>query len=750
VKADVAFDVADGEPLVVNVGISAVDEAGAAKNLDAEMQGFDFDAVRDAARESWRTQLGKIEVHGGTDAQMRTFYTALYHCCVAPNVFSDVDGRYRGRDLKVHQAKGWTQYTVFSLWDTFRALHPLMTILEPERTNDFVNTFLAQYREGGALPVWELAGNETDCMIGYHAVPVIADAYAKGIRGYDARLALDAMVASAKRDVRGLPSYRKFGFVAAEEEGESVSKTLEYAYDDWCIASMARAMGRGEVADEFDVRAQSWKNLFDPSTGFFRPRRNDTWIEPFDPAEVNFHLTEANSWQYSMFVPHDVGGLAKLLGGREAFAARLDALFTAPSQTKGRDQADISGMIGQYAHGNEPSHHMAWLYDYAGQPWKSQERVRQILDTLYTDKPDGLCGNEDCGQMSAWYVLSAMGLYPVCPGRPEYDVGSPLFREISIHLGDGRTFALRSDGIGPYVRGASLGGAPLETTVLAHEAILRGGSLDLTTSAVPTEWGVATSAPAAVTGSYDAFVVTPFVVGARRVFDGEMELVLGVADRDASVWYALNEAKEFKRYEAPVRISATTSLSAYAARPTVRAADGPAAGMLHSKLVTARFVKIPHDWKITLAHPYAPQYAANGERTLIDGLRGGSDFRTGDWQGFQGVDLDATIDLGAEHAVTAIQIGFLQEMRSWIWMPTEVRFLVSTDGKEFRDLGEIESTVDEHSEAAEPLVFRFDTKTRARFVRVVGKNRGVCPPWHPGAGHQAWLFADEIGVDLAD
>ena len=431
------FSLKDGQPLVVKVGISAVDEAGAARNLDAEMPTFDFDAARSAARAGWRSQLAKVEAKGGTDAQRRTFYTALYHCCIAPNVFGDVDGRYRGRDGKIHQADGWTQHTVFSLWDTFRALHPLMTLIEPERTNDWIRTLLAQYREGGALPVWELAANETDCMIGYHAVPVIADAYAKGIRGWDANAALDAMVASANRDVRGLPAYRDNGFVPAEAEGESVSKTLEYAYDDWCIAEMARALGRSDVARTFEERAQSWKNLFDPATGFFRPRRNDTWITPFDPAEVNFHLTEANSWQYSLFVPHDVEGLATMHGGRDKLAARLDALFTAPSATKGRDQADISGMIGQYAHGNEPSHHMAWLYDYAGQPWKTQERVRQILGTLYSDQPDGLCGNEDCGQMSAWYVLSALGIYPVCPGRPEYVLGTPLFPEATLHLPGG-------------------------------------------------------------------------------------------------------------------------------------------------------------------------------------------------------------------------------------------------------------------------------------------------------------------------
>ena len=390
--------------VVVTVGISAIDTTEAHTNLTVEAPDFSFPRYRRLARAAWNGQLQKISIVGGTEAQRRTFYTALYHSCLAPNRYSDISKRYRGRDLKVHRAPDFDYYTVFSLWDTFRAAHPLLTILEPERTNDFVRTMLAQYEQGGALPVWELASNETHCMIGYHAVPVIWDAYAKGIRGYDAELAFRAMVHSASQDDRGLPAYREQGFIPSEVEGESVSKTLEYAYDDWCIAQMAKALGNDEEHARFSARAQAYKNVFDPSTGFMRAKRNHKWVGPFHPEEVNLHFTEANSWQYSMFVPHDLDGLIELLGGRDALAAWLDRLFTAPSETSGREQADITGLIGQYAHGNEPSHHMAYLYCFAGQPWKTQDRVRQILDTLYSDQPDGLCGNEDCGQMSAWYV----------------------------------------------------------------------------------------------------------------------------------------------------------------------------------------------------------------------------------------------------------------------------------------------------------------------------------------------------------
>ena len=417
VKAALRFTAKRGEAVLVKVGISAVDIDGARRNLDEEIPGWGFEAVHQAARLAWEEALGRITVRGGTLEQETAFYTALYHALLQPNTWSDTDGRYRGRDDAIHMAEGRTQYTVFSLWDTFRAAHPLYTILEPARTTDFIETFLAQRREGGRLPVWELAANETDCMIGYHAVSVIADAYAKGIRGFDAEAAFEAMRASAEEDARGLAAYRKYGYIPADKESESVSKTLEYAYDDWCIARMAEALGNEFERAKFDRRAASWRSLLDPATGFMRPKRNAAWLAPFRPTEVDFNFTEANSWQYTFFVPQDISGEMEALGGPAAYAAKLDSLFAASPQTTGREQSDITGLIGQYAHGNEPSHHMAYLYAYAGQPWKTQERVREIMDTMYAARPDGLIGNEDCGQMSAWYVLSALGFYSVCPGR---------------------------------------------------------------------------------------------------------------------------------------------------------------------------------------------------------------------------------------------------------------------------------------------------------------------------------------------
>jgi predicted alpha-1,2-mannosidase len=332
-----------------------------------------------------------------------------------PNIAQDLDGKYRGRDNQIHVAEGFDYYTVFSLWDTFRGAHPLYTLIDKKRTADYINTFIKQYEQGGRLPVWELASNETDCMIGYHSVSVIADAMAKGIKGFDYEKAFEASKASAMRDVLGLDAYKKNGFISIDDEHESVSKTLEYAYDDWCIAQMAQLLNKQEDYQYFMKRSQNWKNIFDWETGFMRPKKNGGWDKPFDPREVNNNFTEGNSWQYSFFVPQDIEGMIEAYGGKEKFEAKLDEMFNSESKTTGREQVDVTGLIGQYAHGNEPSHHMAYLYNYVGKPEKTNEKVKYILDNFYTNTPDGLIGNEDCGQMSAWYVLSSMGIYQVTP-----------------------------------------------------------------------------------------------------------------------------------------------------------------------------------------------------------------------------------------------------------------------------------------------------------------------------------------------
>ena len=444
------------EQVTVKTGISSVSSENARENLlsDVPEGSFDFDSRRADTEELWEEYLSKVDIRGeggpGRD-RLRTFYTAMYHTAIAPNLFSDVNGEYRGMDRKVHKAEGFDRYTVFSLWDTFRTLHPLLTLIEPERTEDFLRSFLTIYSEGGKLPVWELSGWETNCMIGYNSMPVIAEALSHGIGAEYAAELLDAMVESSCKDEFGIRHYRQRYVVPAEEEHESVSKTLEYAFDDWCIAQVADMLyGQtgeqryADIRDRYLKYSASYINVWDPETGLMRPMMSGRWLTPFEPTEVNNHYTEANSWQYSFFVPHDVNGHIDLMGGDGAFCAKLDSLFSAPARTTGRTQVDITGLIGQYAHGNEPSHQTAYLYAFAGQPWKTYSTVRRILNELYTSEPDGLCGNDDCGQMSAWYVMSAIGLYPVTPGSGIYVLSAPVSERTVISLGDDKQLTIRA------------------------------------------------------------------------------------------------------------------------------------------------------------------------------------------------------------------------------------------------------------------------------------------------------------------
>ncbi len=417
--------------LELQVAISGVDIDGAIGNLITARYHTFADARR-AADQTWEEALGKLRVEGGSKEQRRCFYTALYHCMTAPYLWSDEDGRYRGTDGKIHVAdEGREVYTVFSLWDTYRALHPLLTQIEPERTVDLVYTAMKNYEQGGELPMWELAGHETHCMIGYHAVPMMLEAYHYlheedgTLAGYTPHQLLDAMVATSNRTPEQR-EYARQGYLSSEVDNESVSKTLEYAYDDWCIAQMAEIAGDKETARTYWIRSQSWHNVID-SNGFAHPKRNGAWLTPFDPTEVNNHFTEANSWQYSTYVPHDLDMWVERIGGKEKALAFLDNLFENRDAMSGRNQADVTGLIGMYAHGNEPSHHAAWLYALLGQPEKTEHYVHRILNELYTSHPDGLCGNEDCGQMSAWYVLAALGRYEVCPGSGHWVETKPIF-----------------------------------------------------------------------------------------------------------------------------------------------------------------------------------------------------------------------------------------------------------------------------------------------------------------------------------
>ncbi|MCB9169430.1 MAG: glycoside hydrolase family 92 protein [Flavobacteriales bacterium] len=732
-----AFSFGPIASLQVKVGISAVSIEGARANLEAEIPGWDFDKVREQAEEAWNAKLGKIEIQGGTPEQQRIFYTALYHCYVVPYVFNDVDGNYRGMDGAVHHADH-NVYTVFSLWDTFRALHPLMTILEPEMTNDFIRTFLLQYQQGGKLPVWELWGNETNCMIGYHSVPVIADAYMKGIRGYDADLALRAMVASAMQDDPCLEAYRARGYISSTDCSESVSKTLEYAYDDWCIARMARAMGRDSLANAFQLRAHNWQNLFDPTVRFFQARQNGGFIHPFDPYEVNFHFTEANAWQYSLFVPQDIQGLAALLGGRDSLGSRLDALFTAHTNTTGRDQSDISGLIGQYAHGNEPSHHMAYLYSDAGRPADTRRMARRIMEELYHDAPDGLAGNEDCGQMSAWYVLSAMGFYPVTPASDRYVLGYPLFDEVRIHVNDSTTFGIQVDAAnGPDGRNLLRRSPGFQVPDhITHADILSGHLIHFTSDHAPYPQRIALTA---AEEDYYQGASAPYIQADAMTFQDTVHVHIGAAMGSGPWHYVLNDDRgdHRRKYDGPFTIDHSCTV----------AVENPAG---EGAPVVAHFAKRSDQRRITLESTYAPQYAAGGDQALVDGLRGGRDFRTGRWQGYQGQDVLASVDLGRVETVDSIGLGMLQDMGSWIWFPEQVDIAWSTNGRNWSSR-KLRPNVDRRSDGGMTLdLWTGPLRKHARYIKIMAKNAGPCPDWHPGAGGSSWIFLDEVLIATAD
>ena len=487
-------------PLEVKVALSSVDEAGALANLASEPG--DFDAVRARTKAAWQQALGALDLTAPAPIR-RSVYTALYHALLAPSVAGDVDGRYRGPDNAVHQADGFTFRSTFSLWDTFRAEHPLLTIIQPPQvTTDVVRSLLASARESpfGILPVWQYQGRETWTMIGYHAVPVIADAYLKGIGGFDPNEALDAMVASATyAPYGGLGDYMKLGYVAVDREPEAASKTVEYAYDDWAIARMARKLGRGDVAATFETRAGYWRNSFDARTGWVRARLSTgAFREPFDPVSIKYgsDYTEGDAWQYSWFMPQDEGGLVRLLGGDAATVRKLDAMFDYDDSTLDYSGSeDIAGLIGQYIHGNEPSHSVAYLYDYAGAPWRTQERLKQIVDSQYKPTPDGLAGNDDLGQMSAWLVFTSLGFYPVTPGSLQYAIGRPFVERAVLNLPNGRRLTVVAEHLSDanrYVGRVTLNGVALTRSYVTHEEIEAGGELCFTMQATPnTTWATA-------------------------------------------------------------------------------------------------------------------------------------------------------------------------------------------------------------------------------------------------------------------
>jgi predicted alpha-1,2-mannosidase len=849
------FAVDNKNAIIIKTGISGVDIAGAKNNLEKEMPDWIFEKYKKLANDEWNKELGKIEIsqlsnesmaHLESEKQanekllnleiekLNIFYTALYHCMIHPSIYNDVDNRYRGRDNKIHHTEGkFNYYTVFSLWDTYRALHPLLTIIDKKRTNDFINTFIKQYEQCGRLPVWELWGNETNCMIGYHAVSVIWDAYNKGIRDYDVNKAFEAMKSIATQakdyidlnsktqnpnskeeitkekkskpenlefgisnigisseararcaDGDALESYCKYGYVRADDSHESVSKTLEYAYDDWCIAQMANALNSKEDYEYYTNRSHNWMNVYDPTTGFMRARKNSTLYEPFSPYTVDNNYTEANSWQYSFYVPHDLIDLVNLQGGNDKFEKKLDDLFNAKEKTEGREQADITGLIGQYAHGNEPSHQIAYLYNYIGKPEKTKKIVDKIMNEFYTNKPDGLIGNEDCGQMSAWYVLNRLNMYPIVPGYKGFDF-----------LGiDTNTANITIDGVKPTVKKCII--KPMTNNyenVLAYENIINYSNY-VNDSFKKTDYNFE-----------EEFVANPFIYKSNRIFKDNMEINILDGNESEGIKYSIDNGKTWQHYKTKLKINESTNILYYHqsklfrtftscgggnAQPPVTPIHGP---MLFGKetevfeyvtgshfirqqfnepftkknnkkeedklekifyskkspIQTATFTKLPNDRKIILKNEYSKSYHAGGAEGLMDGIYGKLNWRAGDWQGYQGQDVEVIMKLNEVKEIYQVNATFLQDQNSWIFFPKEITFSFSIDGINWIDdmqtldvPKDVETSIKKVSLAEHEVNKSF----KAKYIKLIAKNFGPMPEWHEGRGNPTYIFIDEFLV----
>ncbi len=710
-----------GEKILVKVSLSPTSYDGAKLN-SSEIKHWDFEKIKKEAEQLWNKELSKIEITSNDKDKLAVFYTALYHTMVQPNIAQDIDGKYRGRDNKIHVAEGFDYYSVFSLWDTFRAAHPLYTLIDKKRTADFINTFLKQYEQGGRLPVWELASNETDCMIGYHSVSVMADAMVKGIKGFDYEKAFEAAKHSARLDHLGLDAYKRQGFISMDDEHESVSKTLEYAYDDWCIAQMALLLNKKEDYDYFMKRSQNWKNIFDWNTGFMRPKKNGGWDKPFDPREINNNFTEGNSWQYSFFVPQDIPGMIEAYGGNEKFEAKLDEMFNSESKTTGREQVDVTGLIGQYAHGNEPSHHMAYLYNYIGKPEKTTEKVHYILNNFYKNTPDGLIGNEDCGQMSAWYVLSSMGIYAVTPGKLGWSTVKPYFENIIINTEKGLKI-LNKETPKSYYKF-------LDTK---FEKYATTDDFDVA-YAVKEEEIIADIIP------------VPVIEAASKSFKDRIQIEIKSQNPKDEIYFIISDKDDylakskFVLYSKPFEILQTSTISAYVKKEEKK-----------SETISATFFKKPNNYTIDIKSKYNPQYHAGGNDGLLDGIHGTTNWRKGDWQGYQGQDFEAIVDLQSEKKVSNFSATFLQDQRSWIMMPTKVEYYSSSDNVNFILITSIANDVDPKKDENTIKDFNFTSSKpiNARYIKVKAYNLGKLPEWHLGFPFDgdAFIFIDEITIN---
>lgn len=732
------------------VAISSTDENGAMKNLLSQ-ECLRFDQAKEKNLQLWEAELSKLQIQGATDKQKEIFYTAYYHCMIAPNLYSDTDGRYRGMDDKIHRAADYDRHSVFSLWDTYRTLHPLLSITDTKCSRDFAAAFLDMYLQSGELPMWELASCETHCMIGMHGVSVLAELMQKGLVSHPA-LALEAAINNAdsqkrlsnrrnytseKQNLLGLDCFEQNGYISSEFEHEGVSKSVEYAYNMYCVAQMAKLQGREDLYNEYIAKSQYYKNLINPQTGFIQPKENGRFLPDFDLRQIDQNYTEGNGWHYTFYAPFDVEGLIDLMGGEKEFCKKLDKLFSKSSAPNGREQADVTGLIGGYAHGNEPSQHSAYLYTLAGEPHKTQQYVRQILTTLYDNTPSGICGNDDAGQMSAWYVMSSMGLYPLSPVDKEYIITTPLFEKISIRLPNGKTFSITAPDAGKkkYISKVWLNGREISDFKVSHEDIVAGGELRFELSDKPVLSKQHSTKPREKKQS--DIVITPYLsYRGTATFTDSLSVEVFAFYPDDTVKVSLSSGREFTFVgKGSIVLHQSDNLTMYSLNGK------------KSQSVTAAFYKIQKGRNVKVLSQYNPQYTAGGDRGLIDQRRGGDNWKLGLWQGYWGNDFVAVLDLSSGEKVARVGANFIQDQRSWIFMPYEVEYYVSDNGKDFKLLEVVPNDVPQRCEDVVQKTFFTTKMINHRYIKVVAKNIKTNPSWHLSPGEKSWLFTDEIVIE---
>ena len=724
--------------LSVKAGASFISIRQARENLNREIPGWDFQAVRSRTKEAWNAELNKIQLTGGTKKQRTIFYTALYHCLLLPREFSE-DGRYFSPfDGRVHNG---VSYTDFSLWDTFRAEHPLLILLTPNRVSEMITSLIQSYDEGGWLPKWPNPGY-SNVMMGTHADSVIADAYLKGVRGFDVEKAYEAMLKNAtiKGDKKyaarvGIEDYNRQGFVAGDKHGECIARTMEFAYDDFCIAQLAKALGKKDDHETFLDRSRNYRNVLDPQTRLVRGRRsNSAWMDPNDWSISVWAGESAQSLEiyrrnHTLFVPHDVQGLIDFLGGDDRLCESLDTLFATD----------------QYYVGDEFSMHAPFLYNYAGQPWKTQRTVRDMLSFYFDDGPDGLCGNDDCGQVSAWYIFSALGFYPVAPGFPSYALTAPVFDEAILKLPNGRQFIVRTKYNSPnnqYIQTATLNGEPHQKCFIMHDDILRGGTLEFELGPQPNkDWAIDPSARPFNPMPRDKYIHPPFLTEGDTSFRESTRVAIATHSDSGAIHYTLSDSTpnaQSPRYERPFTVSETTTIKAV----TIENNNASAISTFH-------LIELPKDRLVVEYTRPSDKYSGHGSTGLVDYQTGGTFFRSLDWMGYEGIDFEATVDLGSQQPIHELGLGALQDAHNWIFLPENVRFLVSDDGTAFRPVGSVPNDVTIRRPGVperREFSIQLENQINGRYVKVIAKNHGVCPPWHDFAGKPGWIFVDEIAI----